>query len=119
MSIIGSSPSGDVVDAIIACALFPDTTLKIGQIDLRLKPQQDTGEALTAKTRGALFALMGELLPSDDAAMHKAFLSDTIGTPVESRADLTEAQGALAVSRLRAWQKGDQGAIWTPFGGAA
>lgn len=72
----------------------------------------DTGEAITAKTRGALFALMGELVGTDED-QQRAFLTETLGREVESRASLTEAEGRLVGQRLRAWENGDAGAVWT------
>ena len=74
--------------------------------------QADTGEAITTKTRGALFALMGQLVGTDED-QQRAFLTDTLGREVESRASLTEAEGRLAGQRLRAWENGDDGAAWT------
>ena len=74
--------------------------------------QGDTGEAITTKTRGALFALMGKLVGSDED-QQRAFLTDTLGREVESRASLTEAEGRLAGQRLRAWANGNPGAAWT------
>ena len=78
----------------------------------RAQPQQDTGEAITANTRAALFALMGQLVGTDED-QQRAFLTDTLGREVESRASLTEAEGRLAGQRLRAWGNGDDGAAWT------
>ena len=76
------------------------------------QPEPDTGEAITTKTRGALFALMGQLVGTDED-QQRAFLTDTLGREVESRASLTEAEGRLAGQRLRAWENGDDGAAWT------
>ena len=73
--------------------------------------QPETGEAMTDRTRGALFALMGEQ-GLDDADEQRAFLSDTLGREVESRASLTEAEAVAAGRRLRAWQAGEPGAVW-------
>ena len=83
-------------------------------------PQQDTGEAVTDHTRKHLFALMGQApgLESDDD-MQRAFLTDTLGRDVESRASLTEAEAKRAIDRLTAWQNGAPGAAWDPFGGDA
>lgn len=74
---------------------------------------EGTGEVqpITAKTRGALFALMGEMQVGDDDAQRR-FLSDTLGHEVTSRANLTEAEGLLAGRRLRAWEAGDETAAW-------
>ena len=73
--------------------------------------EPETGEAMTDRTRGALFALMGEQ-GLDDADEQRAFLSDTLGREVESRASLTEAEAVAAGRRLRAWQAGEPGAAW-------
>ena len=73
--------------------------------------QPETGEAMTDRTRGALFALMGEQ-GLNDADEQRAFLSDTLGREVESRASLTEAEAVAAGRRLRAWQAGEPGAVW-------
>ena len=78
-------------------------------------PQQDTGEAIRDNTRKRLFALMGELVGTDEATQ-RAFLTDTLGRDVDSRASLTEAEGVSAGQRLAAWKRGEQGAAW---GGAA
>lgn len=79
---------------------------------------QDTGEAITSKSRATLFAMLGDAPGiGQDETMHKAFLADTIPgrLPDESRSTLTEAQAQVAISRLRAWQNGDEKAAWTPF----
>jgi len=82
----------------------------------------DTGEAMTAKTRGRLFVLLGEAPGiGDDEVQQKAFLADTIPgrTVDDSRSTLTEAEAQTAIERLVKWQQGDPEAAWTPFGGAA
>ena len=58
---------------------------------------------------------MGELVGTDEDAQ-RAFLTDTLGRDVDSRASLTEAEGVNAGQRLAAWKRGEQGAAW---GGAA
>lgn len=68
-------------------------------------------QPMTDRTRGALFALMGEQ-GLDDADDQRRFLSDTLGREVESRASLTEAEAVAAGRRLRAWQAGEPGAVW-------
>ena len=75
------------------------------------QPAQDTGEAIHDKTRARLFALMGELVGTDEATQ-RAFLTDTLGRPVESRKTLTEAEGITAGRRLAAWKRGENGAAW-------
>ena len=77
--------------------------------------EPDTGEAIRDNTRKRLFALMGELVGADEATQ-RAFLTDTLGRDVDSRASLTEAEGVTAGQRLAAWKRGEQGAAW---GGAA
>ena len=62
--------------------------------------------------RKALFALMGNAPGLADDEMQRAFLTDTLGREVESRATLTEAEAARAIERLRAWASGDEGAKW-------
>lgn len=81
---------------------------------------QDTGEAIADKTRGRLFALLGEApgLSGDDD-MQRQFLTDTLGRVVESRSSLTEAEGRRAIGRLEAWARGEAGAEWSPFEGDA
>lgn len=66
---------------------------------------------LSDTTRRRLFALMGQMV-GDDADRQRAFLSDTLGREVESRSTLTEAEGIRAGQRLRAWEKGDDTAVW-------
>ena len=72
---------------------------------------QDTGEAIRDNTRKRLFALMGELVGTDENTQ-RMFLTDTLGREVESRASLTEAEGVTAGQRLAAWKRGEQGAAW-------
>lgn len=74
-------------------------------------PQPDTGEAIRDNTRKRLFALMGELVGTDETTQ-RAFLTDTLGRDVDSRASLTEAEGVLAGQRLAAWKRGEAGAEW-------
>jgi hypothetical protein len=76
--------------------------------------QTNDDKPLATKTRGALFALMGEfdVLASEDN--QRAFLAHTLGRTVESRASLTEAEGRRAGRRLRAWKDGIAEAVWSP-----
>ncbi|MGH9088811.1 MAG: hypothetical protein ACRDYZ_12010 [Acidimicrobiales bacterium] len=68
---------------------------------------------ITDKTRKALFALMGNVgISADDD--QRAFLADTLGRPVPTRADLTEAEGLKAGKRLRRIEQGDTDADWAP-----
>lgn len=76
-----------------------------------VEPPVDAEPKMTDRTRGALFALMGELGVTDDNAQ-RDFLTDTLGRHVESRASLTEAEGVTAGKRLRRWQSGDADAEW-------
>ena len=73
--------------------------------------EPDTGEAIRDNTRKRLFALMGELVGTDEATQ-RAFLTDTLGRDVDSRASLTEAEGVNAGQRLAAWKRGEAGAAW-------
>lgn len=66
---------------------------------------------ITDRTRGMLFALMGEIGISQDDDQ-RAFLSDTLGREVASRSTLTEAEGVKAGKRARAIQRGED--EWTP-----
>lgn len=101
---IGDAPSAKVAPAVsVASFAQPEQAEAVAQ--------PETGEAMTARTRGALFALMGEQ-GLDDADEQRAFLSDTLGREVESRASLTEAEAVAAGRRLRAWQAGEPGAAW-------
>lgn len=82
--------------------------------------QPETGEAMTAKTRGRLFVLFSEAPGiGDDETKQKQFLTDTVEgrTDDDSRSTLTEAQAQAAISRLVAWQKGEPGAAWSPTEG--
>lgn len=73
--------------------------------------QADEPQPLTDRTRGALFALMGELgINTDDD--QRAFLTDTLGRVVESRSTLTEDEGREAGRRLRKIQAGED--EWVP-----
>lgn len=74
--------------------------------------QPDTGEAIKDNTRKRLFALMGELVGTDEQTQ-RTFLTDTLGRDVESRSSLTEAEGITAGKRLAAWKRGEAGAEWT------
>lgn len=82
------------------------------------QPPPEYEQPITAKTRKALFALFGEVGISQEDDQ-RAFLSDTLGRPVESRGSLTEAEGVSAGKRLRRIQQGDPAADWAPsFDGA-
>lgn len=59
------------------------------------------GEPITAKTRGAMFALFAEQ-GIDDENVQRRGIGSIIGRTVESRADLTEGEGRRVVEHLRA-----------------
>lgn len=81
------------------------------------QPHPDDGppivRPITDKTRKALFALMTKvgIKEADD---QRAFLSDTLGRPIESRTTLTELDGIAAGKRLRRIEQGDPEAEWQP-----
>jgi hypothetical protein len=81
------------------------------------QPHPDDGppivRPITDKTRKALFALMTKvgIKEADD---QRAFLSDTLGRPIESRTTLTELDGIAAGKRLRRIEQGDPDAEWQP-----
>lgn len=66
-------------------------------------PPAETGEAMTSRTRGQMFALFAEHHIAEEA--QKAGIAKIVGHPVESRADLTEAQGLAVIAALRARPK--------------
>src|SRR5690242_7969044 len=57
-------------------------------------------EAMSAKTRGHMFALFNELGISEDD--QRAGIAHIVGRPVESRGDLTESEARAVVERLKA-----------------
>lgn len=63
----------------------------------------DGGDPMTARTRGQMFALFAE--HGIDEHAQKAGIAKIVGHPVESRADLTEAQGLAVIAALRARPK--------------
>ncbi len=67
------------------------------------EPPADSGELMTTKTRGQMFALFSEHHIAEDA--QKAGIAKIIGHPIESRADLTEAQAQAVIAALRARPK--------------
>ena len=60
---------------------------------------EETGEAITATTRGRMFALFTER-GITDADQQRAGMSKVLGRTVESRADLTEADGQAIIASL-------------------
>jgi len=62
-------------------------------------PQPPT-EAMTTRTRGQMFALFAE--HGIDESAQKSGIAKIVGHPIESRADLTEAQGLAVIAALRA-----------------
>lgn len=71
-------------------------------------------DALTDRTRKALFGLM-DTMQVGDADAQRRFLTDTLGRPVESRSTLTEAEAVAAGQRLRRWEQGDMDAAWADY----
>ena len=63
-------------------------------------PEPETGEALTPKTRAHMFALFSER-GIEDREAQLAGIATVIGREVESRGDLTEAEGQQVVASLR------------------
>ena len=60
----------------------------------------ETGEAMTAKTRAAMFALLNERgITEKDAQV--AGIASVIGRPIESRSELPEAEAQAVVKSLR------------------
>lgn len=74
----------------------------------------DADRPMNAGTRGRLFALMAEFDVLANEEDQRAFLADTIGHHIESRATLTEAEAQRAGSRLTAWKNGNDAAAWSP-----
>jgi hypothetical protein len=62
------------------------------------KPAVETGEAMTARTRAHMFALLGER--TTDADEQRAGIAQIIGRPVTTRADLTETEGRAVIASL-------------------
>ena len=56
-------------------------------------------EPMTAKTRGLMFKLFGELEINEDD--QRAGISRIVGRPIESRADLSETEAQQVVNRLK------------------
>lgn len=76
--------------------------------------QTSEDRPMSGRMRGALFAAMGEHDALGSDADQRAFLSDTLGRPVDSRGALSEAEAQRALNRLRAWREGREGAAWAP-----
>lgn len=67
------------------------------------EPAAETGEAMTARTRGQLFALFTEHhIPE---ASQRAGISNIIGRQITSRADITEAEALRVIADLKARPK--------------
>jgi len=64
-------------------------------------------EAMSAKTRGHMFALFNELGIGEDD--QRAGIAHIVGHPVESRGDLTESEARAVVERLKV-RKAERGA---------
>lgn len=75
-----------------------------------------TGEALTDRTRGHLFALFTELgVKGRDEQI--AGIVKVIGRPIDSRSELTEDEGRAVVLSLEAWKAQQQAAQEPPAEG--
>ena len=61
---------------------------------------EDTGEAITDRTRGQMFALLQEAGITDRDAQIRG-ISQVIGRPIESRSEVTEAEGLAVIESLR------------------
>lgn len=66
-----------------------------------------------------MFSLLDGAPGLDDEQAQRDFMSDTLKRTVESRGDLTDAEGKAIIARLEAWQRGEPDAAWSPFGGEA
>jgi len=66
------------------------------------KQPTETGELMSAKTRGRMFALFTEKLPDADEDEQRRGISTIIGRTIESRGELTEAEAHLVCQRLAA-----------------
>lgn len=97
----------------LAAALSQTSHAEVADSSPTMAGEPSAPEPLSDKTRGALFALMGECGISE-AVDQRHFLTDTLGREVESRKTLTEAEGRAAGKRLRRIQEGDPDAEWTP-----
>lgn len=83
-------------------------------LDAEVVPDPETGEiavedkpAITARTRGRMFALLSEC-GIEDEADQRARMSKVLGREVESRSSLTEAEAKAVIaklSELRDWQR--------------
>ena len=71
--------------------------------------EPETGEALTDLTRRTMFALFGDLGLTTKEQQLPGII-DVIGRPIESRSELTEAEGSAVVSALRALKVQNAGA---------
>ena len=60
-----------------------------------------TGEPMTARSRGELFALFGQKRPDDDAAAQLGAIAVLTGVKYESRADITEDHALHVIGALR------------------
>lgn len=79
----------------------PEPDPETGEIPVEDKP------AITARTRGRMFALLSEC-GIEDEADQKARMSKVLGREVESRSSLTEAEAKAVIaklSELRDWQR--------------
>lgn len=74
----------------------PEPTVTAEQVE----PEPETGEALTPKTRAHMFALFSERGIEDREAQLTG-IAAVIGREVESRGELTEAEGRAVVASLR------------------
>jgi hypothetical protein len=67
-------------------------------VEATLEPE--TGEALTDHTRRTMFAMFGDMGLTTKAQQIPGII-DVIGRPIESRSELTEAEGVAVVDALR------------------
>jgi hypothetical protein len=60
-----------------------------------------SGELMTARSRGEMFALFGQKRPQDDAAAQLGAIAVLTGVKYESRADITEDHALHVIGALR------------------
>lgn len=96
-------PAAAATPAFIpASAPAPDST-EDETVEATLEPDE-TGEAITDRTRKAMFALFNEVGEKDPQGQRDG-IARVIGRTVESRSDLTEVEGQAVVDSLRAFQR--------------
>ena len=90
---------GDLSPAPVSGGLA--AALHVEQVAVEPAEPTDTGEAMTPKTRAEMFALFGEA-GIDDRDEQIRGIVHIIGRPIESRADITDAEARQVIAKLRA-----------------